>query len=76
MTAGGSRQKMAQKCLVDTNCPKMILIQESVGKGDSVTTHLKKFLVNCYLSKLDANGNSGGVVTQWNQNVSLLNSFS
>jgi hypothetical protein len=66
---------LALKWLVEVNKPEVIFIQETMGKGDTIVRDMKKSFVGWEFLALDAKGFSGGLITGWSQNISLINSF-
>ncbi len=62
-------KKLALKELVRTNKPDIILLQETLGKGEEVTRFLVKLLLGWSFHAIDANGHLGGVALGFNAKV-------
>jgi hypothetical protein len=61
--------------MVEINKPNVMFIQETMGLGDPFIRELRKLLVGWDLCALDAEGASGGIITGWSSNCTLINSF-
>jgi hypothetical protein len=46
-----------------------------MGKGDVLIGELRKSLGNWEFLAVDSNGQSGGIITGWNHNIAVMNSF-
>jgi hypothetical protein len=53
----------------------VLFLQETMGKGVSLISELMKSLRNWEFLVVDADGQSGGIITGWNHNITLTNSF-
>ena len=73
---GGQAKNLALKRPVDLNQHDFLLIQETMEKGDPLVIKLRKFLGNWDFLVADSHGLYGGLITGWNHNLSLMNSFS
>lgn len=62
-------KKLALKELVRSNKPDIILLQETLGKGEEVTGCLVKLLPGWSFHVIDANEHSGGVALGFNVKV-------
>eukprot|EP00253_Pinus_taeda_P015496 PITA_15496 len=62
-------KKLALKVLVRSNKPDIILLQETLGKGEEISGCLYKLLPGWSFHAIDTNGHSGGVVLGFNVNV-------
>ena len=56
-------KKLALRELVRVHSPDVLMLQETLGKGEEVIGLLTKLLPGWLFQTLDANGRNGGVVT-------------
>jgi len=54
----------------------MILIQETMGKGDPLVVKLRKFSSNWNFLMVDSHGLYRGLIIEWNHKNSIMNYFS
>jgi hypothetical protein len=60
---------------VELDNPDVIMIQETMGKGDPLVLELKKMFGGWDFYGLDSDGFSGGIITRFNKNITLVNYF-
>ena len=58
-------KKLALRDLIRTYNPEILMLQETLGKGEDIIALLSKMLPGWLFQALDANGRSGGVVTSY-----------
>jgi hypothetical protein len=72
---GGQTKNLALKRLVEVDRQNIVLIQETMRKGDFLVTQLRTVLGNWDFLADDLDGLPRGLIIRWNHNITLMNSY-
>lgn len=72
----GQSKKLAHKRMMDLDRLDIVLIQETMGRGSHLISNLKNPMASWNFLATQSEGFSEGLIIGWNQNVTLINTFS